>query len=179
MSHHWAAVVSCWCALASACRLQVSLSCAVVLPDPVATIFSSSSLHRLAGLPCGVLLSYDLQVVIREVHRSSLWRLICPAQDHFIFFTLLIISMNFVPLPDPYIGLHIIVCDVEHTSFHFGLRGRKFVLCLFGQCPGICPIYIYNSILIWELAILKSGARMPRTVTKFAVKTAIDLTQTI
>ena len=40
-------------------------------------------------------------------------------------------------------------------------------------------IYIYNSILIWELTILKSGARTPRTVTKFAVKTAIDLTQTI
>ena len=39
-------------------------------------------------------------------------------------------------------------------------------------------IYIYNSILIWELTILKSGARTPRTVTKIAVKTAIDLTQT-
>ena len=43
----------------------------------------------------------------------------------------------------------------------------------------ILTIYIYNSILIWELTILKSGARTPRTVTKFAVKTAIDLTQTI
>ena len=37
-----------------------------------------------------------LQVVTREVHRSSLRRLICPAQDHFIFLTLLIISMTFV-----------------------------------------------------------------------------------
>ena len=27
----------------------------------------------------------------------------------------------------------IFICDVEHTSFHFGLCGRKFVLCLFGQ----------------------------------------------
>ena len=26
------------------------------------------------------------------------------------------------------------------TSFHFGLCGRKFVLCLFGQCPGLCTI---------------------------------------
>ena len=42
-----------------------------------------------------------------------------------------------------------------------------------------CCIYIYNSILIWGLTILKSGARTPRTVTKFAVKTAIDMTQTI
>ena len=43
----------------------------------------------------------------------------------------------------------------------------------------INTIYIYNSILIWGLTILKSGARTPRTVTKFAVKTAIDLTQKI
>ena len=26
------------------------------------------------------------------------------------------------------------------TSFHFGLCGLKFVLCLFGQCPGLCTI---------------------------------------
>ena len=32
------------------------------------------------------------------------------------------------PLPDPDVGLSIFVCDVEHTSFHFGLCGRKFVL---------------------------------------------------
>ena len=38
------------------------------------------------------------------------------------------------PLPDPDVGLSVLVCDVEHTSFHFGLCGRKFVLCLFGQC---------------------------------------------
>ena len=44
------------------------------------------------------------------------------------------------PLPDPYVGPSILVCDVEHTSFHFGLCGRKFVLCLFGQGPGICTI---------------------------------------
>ena len=39
---------------------------------------------------------YGLQVVTREVHRSSLRRLICSAQDHFIFLTVLIISMTFV-----------------------------------------------------------------------------------
>ena len=32
------------------------------------------------------------------------------------------------------------MCDVEHTSFHFGLCGRKVVLCLFGQGPGLCTI---------------------------------------
>ena len=35
-------------------------------------------------------------MVTREVHRSSLRRLICPAQDHFIFLTVLIISMTCV-----------------------------------------------------------------------------------
>ena len=49
-------------------------------------------------------------------------------------------SFDFCPLPDPDVGPSIIVCDVEHTSFHFGLCGRKFVLCLFGQCPGLCTI---------------------------------------
>ena len=57
---------------------------------------SRSSLHRLPGLPCRIFLSYGLQVVTREVHRSSLRRLICPAHDHFIFLTVLIIFMNCV-----------------------------------------------------------------------------------
>ena len=65
-------------------------------PLPSLQYLSRSSLHRLAGLPCRLLLSYGLQVVTREVHRSSLRRLICPAQDHFIFLTVLIISMTFV-----------------------------------------------------------------------------------
>ena len=40
-------------------------------------------------------------------------------------------------------------------------------------------IYIYNSVLKRQHAILKNGARTPCTVTKFAVKTAIDLTKVI
>ena len=63
------------------------------LPYRVAPVLSRSSLHRLAGLPCRLFLSYGLQLVTREVHRSSLRRLICPAQDHFIFLTVLIISI--------------------------------------------------------------------------------------
>ena len=47
---------------------------------------------------------------------------------------------EFCPLRDPDVGLSILVWDVEHTSFHFGLCGRKFVLSLFGQCPGLCTI---------------------------------------
>ena len=64
-----------------------------------------------------------------------------PSQDHFIFLTLLIISITFVPSLTHNVGLRsILVCDVEHTSFHFGLCGRKFVLCLFDKCPGLCTI---------------------------------------
>ena len=62
----------------------------------------------------------------------------CPGPFHFSYSVDYI--YDFCPLPDPDVGLSIFVCDVEHTSFHFGLRGRKFVLCLFGQCPGLCTI---------------------------------------
>ena len=44
------------------------------------------------------------------------------------------------PVPDPDDGLSNLVCDVEHASFHFGLRGREFVQCLFGECPCLCAI---------------------------------------
>ena len=38
---------------------------------------------------------------------------------------------DFCPLLDPDVDISIFVCDVEHTSFHVGLCGRKFVLGLF------------------------------------------------
>ena len=94
--HHWTAVVSRGWEKASACRLQVSMSGAVLCHMLSLQHFSSSSLHRLAGLPCRIFLSYGLQVVTREVHRSSWMRLICPAQGHFIFLTVLIIYVTFV-----------------------------------------------------------------------------------
>ena len=62
----------------------------------------------------------------------------CPGPFHFSHSVDYI--YEFCPLPDPDVGPSIFVCDVEHTSFHFGLCGRKFVLCLFGQCPGRCTI---------------------------------------
>ena len=76
-------------AKASACCLQTTLSCAFLCHIVSLQYLSRSSLHRLAGLPCRLFLSYGLQLVTREVHRSSLRRLICPAQDHFIFLTVL------------------------------------------------------------------------------------------
>ena len=79
-------------------------------------------------------------MVTREVRRSSLRRLIFPAQDHLIFLTLVIIS-DFCRLPDPDVGLSILVCDVEHTSFDFGLCVRKFVLAvLVWSMSSLCTI---------------------------------------
>ena len=64
-----------------------------------------------------------------------------PSHEHFICLTLLIISMTFVLSLTRNVGLrYILVCDVEHTFLHFGPCGREFVLCLFGQCPGLCTI---------------------------------------
>ena len=70
--HHWAAVVSRGWANASARRLEVSLSSAFLCQIVSVQYLSRSSLHRLAGLPCRLFLSYGLQVVTCEVHRSSL-----------------------------------------------------------------------------------------------------------
>ena len=44
------------------------------------------------------------------------------------------------PLSHPDVDLCVLVCDVQHTPFHFGLCGRKFVMWLFGQCPCLCTI---------------------------------------
>ena len=71
----------------------------------------------------------------------------CPARDHFIFLTLLIIS-DLCPFPDPDVGRFILVCDVEHTCFHFGRCGRKFVLCLFGQCQMVQEVQIIEEALL-------------------------------
>ena len=72
-------------------------------------------------------------VVFEEVDMSCTGPFHFSHSVHYIY--------DFCPLPDPDVGPSIFVCDVEHTSFHFGLCGRKFVLCLFGhECPGLCTI---------------------------------------
>ena len=75
--HQWSSVVSRGRAKASACRIQVSLSCAVLCQIASLQYLSRSSLHRLADLHCRLFLSYGIQVMTREVHRSSLHRLVC------------------------------------------------------------------------------------------------------
>ena len=62
----------------------------------------------------------------------------CPGPFHFSHIADYI--YDFCSLPDPDVGPSIFVCDVEHTSFHFGRCDRKFVLCLFGQCQCLCTI---------------------------------------
>ena len=42
----------------------------------------------------------------------------CPGPFHFSHIADYI--YDFCPLPDPDVGLSILLCDVEHTSFHFG-----------------------------------------------------------
>ena len=141
--HHSAAVVSRGWANASACRLQVTrvLSSAISCRSSICP----GRLSTAWPVPHVVFYCYNygLQVLTREVHRSSLKRLKCPARDHLIVHILLI--MYYVcPLPDQDVGMYIIVCDVEHTYFHFGRCGRTFVLCLFGQCAVLCTI-LYHS----------------------------------
>ena len=70
-----------------------------------------------------------------------------PSPGPFHFLTLLIIS-DFCPFPDPDVGLSMLVYDIEHTSFHFGLCGRKFVLCLFGQYQMLHEVQIMDETLM-------------------------------
>ena len=117
----------------SACRLQITLSCAVLCHIVSLQYLSSWSL--LSSFLVIFSPSGDAQgpsVVFEAVDMP------CPGPFHFSHSVDYIYA--FCPLPDPDVGPSIFVCDVEHTSFHFGLCGRKFVLCLFGQCPGLCTI---------------------------------------
>ena len=126
-------------AKASSCRLQVSLYCAVLCHIVSLQYLPKSSLYRLADLPCRIFLSWSPSgdtrgpsVVFEAVDMAF------PGPSHFYH------SVDYIyeccPLPDPDVGPSIFVCDVEHNSFHVGLCGRKFVLCLFGQCSGLCTI---------------------------------------
>ena len=61
-----------------------------------------------------------------------------------------------------------------------GHEHREEHIFIVVQLPNAeAKLLIYNSVLKWQHANLKNGARTPRTVTKFAVKTAIDLTKVI
>ena len=175
--HHKAAVVSRGWAKASACRLQITLSCAFLCHFVSLLCLSRSSLRRLAGLPFRLFLSYGLQVVTREVHRSSLRRLICLAQAHFIFLTVLIISMTFVLSLTQMlvflslyvvlsILLSILVCtrchSWQHTGVvHLSLQADGKVAFedgpVFGVCRPAChdsSLYLFVLVLFLETVVL-------------------------
>ena len=124
MSHGWAK--------ASACCLQITLSCAVLCHIVSLQYYlSRSSLHRLGGLPCRLFLSCGLQVVTREVHRLTLRRLICPVQDHFVFLTVYIISMTFVlSLTQMLVLLSLYVMLSIHLSILVCADASLFCACL-------------------------------------------------
>ena len=54
-------------------------------------------------------------------------------------------NYGFCTLPDPDVGISFRVCDVEHTSFHFGICGRKFVLCCLVSVQVSAPYVIAGS----------------------------------
>ena len=120
-------------AKASACRLQLILYCAVLCHNRIAPVFVQVVSPPLGCSP----LSHFLVIwsPSGETRRPSIVfeavDMPCPGPFHFSH------SVHYIydlfPLPDPYVGPSIFVCDVEHTSFHFRMCGRKFVLCLFGR----------------------------------------------
>ena len=113
-------------AKASACRLQMTLSCAVLCHYRVAPVFvqvvspphgwSPSSSFLVTWSPSGD--TRGPSVVFEAVDMP------CPGPFHFSQ------SVHYIydlcPLPDPDVGPSIFVCDVEHTSFHFSLCRRKY-----------------------------------------------------
>ena len=123
---------------------------------------AKSSLRRLAGLPCRLFLSCGLQVVTREVHRSSMRRLICPAQDHFIFLTVLIISMTFVlSLTQMLVFLSLYVMLSMLLSILVCAAASLFCACLvsFHVSASLCNSWQHNmsctpvSSGIWQCCI--------------------------
>ena len=53
----------------------------------------------------------------------------CPGPIHY-FSHIADYIYDFCLLCDPDAGHSVHVCDVDHTSFYFGLCGRMFVLCI-------------------------------------------------
>ena len=62
----------------------------------------------------------------------------CPANNHFIFLTLLIVSyFRFCPLPDPEVGPSVLVCDVEQISSILVSASASSVLVLYSQATSV------------------------------------------
>ena len=88
---------------------------------------------------------YGLQLVTHEVYRSFLRRLICLAKEHFIVSHCVHYIYDFCPLSDPYVGLSVRVCDVEHTSFHFDVCAAASLFALI-YCESISAAILYCEV---------------------------------
>ena len=131
----------------SACRLQVSLSCAVLcqIVWRVAPVFVQVVSPPLGWSPLSSFLviwspSGDTRgpsVVFEAVDMP------CPGPFHFSHIADYI--YDFCPLPDQDVGLSVLLCDVEHISFHFGLCSHKFVL----NIPKLLPSGIELLLHLW------------------------------
>ena len=122
-------------AKASAYHLQITLSCAVLCHIVSLQYLSRSFLHRLAGLPCRLFLSYGLQVVTREVHRSSLRQLICPAQDHFIF-----LSVDYI-----YESMTFVLSLTQMLVFLSLYVMLSIFLSIWSVRPQVCSVLVWGS----------------------------------
>ena len=95
------------------------------------SICPTSSLHRVSDLSRRIILSYGIQVVTREVHRSCLRLVMFPTQDNFIVLTLLIMSMTCILSRNQMLVLSSLY--VIWSMFDGGPSYRKCVMCLFSQ----------------------------------------------
>ena len=114
--------------------IQVSLSWAVLCQIVSFQFLSRSSLHRLAGLPC--LFGERVSKWWKARSNGRLWGGWCTIATT-SFSRIADYVYDFCPLPGTEVGPFVFVCDVEHTYFHFGLCGRKFVVCFPGSAPYI------------------------------------------
>ena len=109
------------CLVLSCLVLSSAISChSSICPGHLSTAWLAS----LVVYSCH---NYGLQVVTREVHRSSLK---CPAQDHFIFLTVYIISMTLdLSLTQMlvFLSLHVILSIL--LSIYVGSAACLFCAC--------------------------------------------------
>ena len=69
----------------------------------------------------------------------------CPGPFHFSHSVHYI--YDFCPLPDPDVGPSIFVCDVEHTSFHFGMFLSHIINDIMYIASMFCKIFSKRVIL--------------------------------
>ena len=101
----------------------------------------------------------------------------CPGPFHFSHSVDYI--YEFCPFKDPDVGPSIFVCDVEHTSSHFGLCGRKCVLCLLVSVQVSAPYIIAGSTQELYTCLFRQMARLLLKISRCLAYAAQPATHTI